>query len=118
MAEKLLRSVYSVCVSRVLFPCAQARARELVDAALGDRDPASITRVRLSNKSYSAEAAKVIGEALEKMTSVTEVRALMVTVSTQGWSGGSAAVVAAAAAVVGLFFLLRFSSSSFRGCYG
>ncbi|CAN0410462.1 unnamed protein product, partial [Ectocarpus sp. 12 AP-2014] len=46
----------------------QARARELVDAALGDRDPASITRVRLSNKSYSAEAAKVIGEALEKMT--------------------------------------------------
>ncbi|CAM9972839.1 unnamed protein product [Ectocarpus sp. 6 AP-2014] len=51
----------------------EARARELVDAALGDRDPASITRVRLSNKSYSAEAAKVIGEALEKMTSVTEV---------------------------------------------
>ncbi|CAM9761018.1 unnamed protein product [Pylaiella littoralis] len=51
----------------------EARARELVDAALGDRDPASITKARLSNKSYSVEAAKVIGAALEKMTSVTEV---------------------------------------------
>ena len=51
----------------------QPRARELVDAALGSRDPTSITKVRLSNKSYSVEAAKVIGEALEKMTSVTEV---------------------------------------------
>eukprot|EP00903_Cladosiphon_okamuranus_P007786 g7535.t1 len=51
----------------------EPRARELVDAALGGRDPTSITKVRLSNKSYSAEAAKVIGEALGKMTSVTEV---------------------------------------------
>lgn len=44
-----------------------------MDVALGSRDPTSITKVRLSNKSYSVEAAKVIGEALEKMTSVTEV---------------------------------------------
>lgn len=51
----------------------QARARELVDAALGDREIASITRVRLSNKSYSAEAAGVIAEALKQMISITEV---------------------------------------------
>lgn len=44
-----------------------------MDAALGGRDPASITKVRLSNKSYSPEAAAVIGEALKEMTSVTEV---------------------------------------------
>jgi len=53
---------------------AQARAKELVDAALDGRNPASITRVRLSNKSYTAEAARVIGKALEAMTNVTEVR--------------------------------------------
>ena len=44
-----------------------------MEAALGGRDPASITKVRLSNKSYSPEAAGVIGEALKKMTSVIEV---------------------------------------------
>lgn len=62
-------------------PCAsmgQVRAQELVDAALGDRDPTSVTRVRLSNKSYSAEAAAVIGEALQKMTSVSEVYIYMI----------------------------------------
>lgn len=44
-----------------------------MDAALSGRDPASITKVRLSNKSYSPGAAAVIGEALKEMTSVTEV---------------------------------------------
>lgn len=63
----------SNCRAAVRRKLAQPRARELVDAALGSRDPASITKVRLSNKSYSVEAAKVIGEALEKMTNVTEV---------------------------------------------
>lgn len=42
-------------------------------AALGDRDPTAITRAQLSNKSYTVEAAKVIAEALEKMTAITEV---------------------------------------------
>lgn len=51
----------------------QARARELVDAALGERDPSSIVRVRLSNKSYSAEAAAVVAAVLKNMTGVTEV---------------------------------------------
>ena len=32
-----------------------------------------MTRVRLSNKSYSAEAADVVAAALKKMTAVTEV---------------------------------------------
>lgn len=65
----------SFCVM-LAFPVgcdAQTRARELVDTALGGRNPVSITKVRLSNKSYSPEAAAVIGEALKEMTSVTEV---------------------------------------------
>lgn len=52
----------------------QARARELVRNVLGSRDPTTITRVQLSNKSYSVGAAKVISETLKKMTNVTEVR--------------------------------------------
>lgn len=44
-----------------------------MEAELGERDPCTITRVRLSNKSYSAEAAAVIAGAVEKMTGVTEV---------------------------------------------
>ncbi|CAM9798593.1 unnamed protein product, partial [Choristocarpus tenellus] len=49
------------------------RAKALVEAGMAGRSPSSVTRVCLSNKSYSGEAAKVIAETLKTMENITEV---------------------------------------------
>ncbi|CAM9179444.1 unnamed protein product [Phaeothamnion confervicola] len=51
----------------------EERAKSLVAAALGDRDPVSMKRACLTNKSYTEEAAAVLATALQDMTSLEDV---------------------------------------------